>query len=528
MIIGTGMGGATLGYVLAKAGLKVLFCEKGKANPELRGNYPESTPVCTQTPLLAHRESLANAGRWWEEIEDRCSGKTFVPFIGSGAGGSSALYGMALERLFPADFTPDLSYPDAGTTSVPQSWPISYEELVPYYSVAEELYRVRGERDPLRIGDTHQFLPSPPLQEGQQLLFDFLLSRGLHPYRLPLACDHVPDCRCCQAYLCDKGCKNSSARICLEPAIAEHGATLLDECEALHLLASPTRVNGVVCSRHGERFVLRSKLCFLAAGALSTPLILLRSASDCWPEGLANASGLVGRYLMRHFVDLYLLAFPEGPGRGDKAIAFNDFYHSSGTKLGTVQSFGLLPPPAMLTATIESDLRRGRTPWLAGLFRPAEPFARLLLDHLLAGKTILTSIVEDLPWRENRIELSASGGVLHYRIPPYDRERIAAMRLLVRQALKPRPLRLLRQAENNERIAHACGTCRFGNDPRESVLDADNRAHGIENLYVVDASFFPTSGGTNPALTIAANAVRVAERILGRPILRSGGEHVHM
>jgi choline dehydrogenase-like flavoprotein len=231
---------------------------------------------------------------------------------------------------------------------------------------------------------------------------------------------------------------------------------------------------------------------------------------------------------MRHFVDLYLLAFPEGPGRGDKAIAFNDFYHSSGTKLGTVQSFGLLPPPAMLTATIESDLRRGRTPWLAGLFRPAEPFARLLLDHLLAGKTILTSIVEDLPWRENRIELSASGGVLHYRIPPYDRERIAAMRLLVRQALKPRPLRLLRQAENNERIAHACGTCRFGNDPRESVLDADNRAHGIENLYVVDASFFPTSGGTNPALTIAANAVRVAERILGRPILRSGGEHVHM
>jgi choline dehydrogenase-like flavoprotein len=130
---------------------------------------------------------------------------------------------------------------------------------------------------------------------------------------------------------------------------------------------------------------------------------------------------------------------------------------------------------------------------------------------------VLATIAEDLPYRDNRVfdQVGTGDAVLHYRISDYDRLRIAALRNRMRAALAPLPFRVIRQAENNERLAHACGTCRFGDDPRSSVLDRDNRAHGVANLFVLDASFFPSSGGTNPALTIAANALRVARHLAG-------------
>jgi choline dehydrogenase-like flavoprotein len=250
---------------------------------------------------------------------------------------------------------------------------------------------------------------------------------------------------------------------------------------------------------------------------------LLNSTSSLWPNGLANDSGLVGRNLMRHFTDLYAVFLPGTDTSFDnrrKEIAFNDFYHVQGMKLGSVQSFGRLPPSSILADSLHDDLRESWAAWLSPMFTLVKPVIGGILRRLVDRTFVLASVVEDLPYTDNRVDLvcgpDRQGGVrlaINYQIRPYDASRIRALRLRMKQALKPFRYRLIKQAENNQRIAHACGTCRFGVDPRESVLNRENRAHDIANLFVVDSSFCPSSAGTNPALTIAANALRVAATI---------------
>lgn len=527
IIIGTGMGGATLGYALARAGQRVLFCEKGSdpldGGAALLGSYPETLFPHPAAPQPEHRALLARGGRYQEQIRDQSAARpiTFIPFIGTGTGGSTALYGMALERFFPADFAPKRNFPDALGTSLPAAWPITYAQLAPYYNAAETLFRVRGTVDPLRAdGARDHFMAPPALTPAAGELFDFFQRRQLHPYRLPMACEFVPGCACCQGYLCDKNCKNDAGRICLQPALAEHGATLLANCEVLRLEADAARVTGVVCRRGDAEFTLRATTVVLAAGALESPAILLRSASEKWPDGLANRSGMVGKNLMRHHVDLYLVE-PKLRGEFDnrqKEFAFNDFYEANGQKLGSVQSFGRLPPAPVLAASMADDLRQGAMPWTAPLFKLAKPVVAPVLDKLVNRRLILATTLEDLPYADNRVELAATGAaaplMLQYRVRPHDSARISAFRAVMKGVLKSYSFSLIKQADNNQRIAHVCGTCRFGDDPADSVLDANNRAHGLANLYVVDASFFPSSGGTNPSLTIAANALRVADHLI--------------
>lgn len=528
LVVGTGMGGATLGYALARADMKVLFCEKGRshlARPDaLSGEYAETFFPAGGAPTRAHADTLLRAGRFADEMEDvsRARPTVFIPFIGCGTGGSTALYGMALERLFPANFTPRAMHPGAEGSSVPEAWPISYEDLAPYYDAAEELYRVRGERDPLRGAPSGPaLLPPSDVTAPAKALSDFLAGKGLHPYRLPIACDAAAGCQSCQGYLCPKPCKNDSARICLEPAVSRHGAVLLDECEVVKLRASKRGVQLAECVRRGQPLTLRARLFVLAAGALNTPLLLLRSAGPDWPHGLANESGLVGRNLMRHLVDLYLIA-PEGRRRSVenrfKEIAFNDFYQSQGRKLGSVQSFGRLPPAAVMYDALVKDIADAGYRWLTPLLGLARPVLDRVLGDLADRRLALASTLEDLPYEDNRVALPVAAGrapSIRYRIRPYERERVRVMRELMRNTLHPYRFSLVKQAEHNQRLAHACGTCRFGSDPTRSVLDPRCRAHGLENLYVVDSSFFPSSGGTNPSLTIAANALRVAKGLTG-------------
>ena len=526
IVVGTGMGGATIGHALAKAGKRVLFCEKGKSSWQgstMKGQYPEASFERPSAPQPHHRPVLADAGRDWKEIEDmsHVRHKSYIPFIGAGTGGSSALYGMALERFFPMDFTPRATHLAAIDADLPESWPIAYADLIPFYEAAETLYRVRGESDALRGAEFRPaYLPPPPLTQSANRLRGYLQDQGCHPYRLPQACEFKPECACCQGYLCPNDCKNDSGRICLEPALKQHGAQLLDECEVLRLESDATRVNGVVCRYRGETLTLRGSVVILAAGALYTPGILLASKSAEWPDGLANRSGLVGKNLMRHFVDLYVLrsGLKQGLDPRWKEIGFNDYYAGE-AKLGSVQSFGALPPAPTLVTALQHELRQGPIPLAGSLFTLARPLVQAFLHRLLSSGPIMASIVEDLPYRDNRVEIDPVSGRLnlHYTVHAHDQERIAQMRTRLRQLFKPfRPM-LLPQAENSERLAHVCGTCRFGTDPATSVLDPNNRAHGVENLYVVDASFFPTSGGINPALTVAANALRVASHIAWGP-----------
>lgn len=538
IVIGTGIGGATLGYALAKAGKSVLFCEKGESyldsTNSLLGGYAETFFDHPASPQPHHQLLLSRAGRYYQTIDDisRPRQQSYIPFIGTGTGGSSALYGMALERFFPSDFEPGRHHPNAQDSTLPREWPISYQTLAPYYTAAERLYRVHGGADPLRNESAPEhFLNPPPLTAGSQALFDYLTKQGLHPYRLPLACEHVSGCECCQGYLCARNCKNDSARICLEPAIKQYGAQLLSECNVTSLDATRHQVTTVVCTWRGKTIRLHAKTVILAAGALQTPALLQRSCSDLWPHGLANDSGLVGANLMRHHIDLYLLT-PTSRQLLDnrqKEIAFNDLYQTNGRKLGSVQSFGRLPPPDILAESMQQDIRDGKQPWAAHAFSLVKPLMKPILNKLVSRSMVLATIMEDLPYADNRIEAPSQQAetgrlTLHYRVRPYEQERTRLFRDTMMTLLRPYRPKLIAQADNNQRIAHVCGTCRFGTDPKLSVLDADNRAHGIDNLYIVDSSFFPSSGGTNPSLTIAANALRVADHIVRKSIASSDAQ----
>ncbi len=517
VIVGSGMGGATVGYALAQKGRSVLFLERGKnllANDRLAGAYAEMIALEKDTPLS---EILPETGRWTSPLHDRSGRreKTFIPFIGMGSGGSSSLYGAALERFFPEDFEPGKHHNSKNASTLPPTWPISYEEMRPWYVAAERLYQVYGTTDPLRAGHLDPLADYPPLDTANQMIATHLKSKGLHPYRVPGACLEKENCRDCQGFLCATSGKRDSASVCLAPALAEHNAALVDECEVIGVEAGQQTIHRLACIKQGKEIKIDGDLFIFAAGALHTPALMLRSISRQWPKGLANGSGMVGRNLMRHAIDLYLVKLPRPVQRYRKQLAFNDFYLTGKGKLGSVQSFGTLPPLPMLLDGLHKDISHA-VPLLSSFFPIMKPFLKPIIQRMTSGKAVFAGILEDLPYADNRIEPHQDKLEIYYRLSQYDQQRLRLFRRHIQAAFAPWKIKRLNQAENNERIAHVCGTCRFGDDPDSSVLDRWNKAHELDNLYITDASFFPSSGGINPALTIAANALRVADHIINR------------
>lgn len=526
IVIGAGMGGGMLGHRLARAGRRVLFVEKGRSTlpgvpGTIRSAMPEMAEPRATRSKKTYYDTLARGGRSTDEITD-ISGRfaqRFVPFIGSGTGGSSALYGMVCERFFADDFTPRQHFAHPGESTVPEAWPISYEQLAPWYSEAERLLGVRGHRDPLRPELTDADLPpGPPFSVDNQPLVNYLTGRGLHPYRLPMACDYTDECPTCQAYLCPRSCKNDGARSGVLPAVTEYGASLLAECRVVRLEADRTRVQRVICQRRSDMLALKAKVVVLAAGALATPLLLLNSRDGDWERGLANGSDMVGRNLMRHLMD-WIEVWPERGSKitaENKEIGFNDFYFIEGQKYGTVQSAGSMASLAPL------DMMMNQPRWASKVLRLTSAAIRPIYDLLLNGGLILVAMMEDLPYPDNRVLPSDQPSFdgrqrlrLQYRFHTSEIERRKVFLRQINEVLQPFRTLTLRHGENNQTLGHVCGTCRFGTDPATSVLNPQNRAHEVDNLYVVDASFFPSSTGLNPSLTVAANALRVAEHIDG-------------
>jgi choline dehydrogenase-like flavoprotein len=524
IVIGTGMGGGTIGYELARLGRRVIYIEKGYSNvltaDAIKGIYPEQSFNITKLADREHNEYLARGGRNVDWCADTTRGrpKVFRPLVGSGTGGSSAIYGMVTERFFREDFTPRANFSNADGSTIPESWPITYDEMVPWYQKAEELYRVRGTADPLRPKDDIASLRPPrPMTPANAEITDFLHERGLHPYNLHVACEYKDRCRSCVNFICPAGCKNYSGNICVEPAIRDYGATLLDQTAVVRLEATRTALTGVVAVRHGKTLRFRGKMVILAASALMTPVLLLNSSSPEWPRGLANDHDIVGRNLMRHFIDLYIFRArsPEPVGGQIKEISVNDLYHADGQKMGTLQSMGLVPPYDFFM----NANRKGR-PVLGALRGPSvKRWKTLVQDRLV----VLGSIMEDLPYPGNRI-LPGPGSMgmqgpfleLQYTMAKADQNRHKEFTRRLKSTLtryrqsSVYPIHLS-GAKMNYYLGHQCGTCRFGDSPKTSVLDPYNRAWGLDNLYIVDTSMLPSSGGINPSLTIAANALRVAQ-----------------
>lgn len=502
IVIGSGMGGGTAGLSLAQQGLKVLFCEKGEGfdrQGTLTETYPEE--LFADTPDTAAKEQiLRNSGRYSRTITTNLGPfnrpTAFYPQIGEGVGGSSALYGMVLQRFQSSD--------------MPQtSWPFPAQDLERYYAQAEAIYDV--ERDGAG---------TLPLSSSNKEILDYFIQQGLHAERLPLAGGQQPRCLSCQSVLCHRSCKKHAGNMAVERACHDHGAALLTRCSINRIVADGNHINQLLATTaDGQSLSIKGRVIILAAGALHSPALLLASADENNPNGLGNRYDQVGRNLMRHYTDIFAIrphALPEDSVM-QKQIGITDFYQEDGITKASLQSFGPLITPKGAIPELADSAKS----WGGEVAHKAvmlmSPLLSNLIANLFSNKLLLATIIQDTPQADNRVSLSSGSGkpALHvqYTISASDKQLISRVRQSAMRLLRPYKPRPLLQAENNRRLAHVCGTCRMGHNPATSVVDASNKVHGFDNLFVVDASFFPTSGTINPSLTIAANALRVSERI---------------
>lgn len=507
IVIGTGAGGGTLAHRLAKTGKRILLLERGGFLPREKDNW-DSTAVFIDSKYRA------------KEIWHGKDGRPFQPGIHYWVGGNTKVYGAALLRFRKEDFG-EIKHHDG----ISPAWPLGYEDFEPYYCQAEHLYQVHGQHgvDPSEPPASQPYRYPPVAHEPRiQQLHNDLERRGYHPFPLPLGIllneeNGKPrfDSRCvrCDAYdgyPCLVNGKADAQVICVEPALRNPNVTLLTNAyvRRLETDASGRAVTAVHADRDGIPERYRADIIVVACGAINSAALLLRSANDKHPRGLANSSDIVGRHYMRHNNSAFLAISREpNPTTFQKTLALNDFYFGADDwdyPLGHIQMLG----------KSHGEMLKGEVPeWV--FWKPDMPFdvmARHSLDFWLTS--------EDLPNPENRITLDSEGGiVLHLTESNLQgHRRLVAKLTKILRAMDCHPHLLPRSLYLGKNIpiggtAHQCGTIRFGRDPRTSVLDTYCKAHDLDNLYVVDASFFVSAAAVNPSLTIIANALRVGDHL---------------
>ncbi len=417
IIVGSGAGGGTLAHALAPSGRRILLLERGDFLTRETDNWNPG-PVFVDGKYISEET-------WYD-----ADGQPFQPQVHYFIGGATKLYGAALYRLRPADFG-EIKHADG----VSPAWPLSYNDFEPWYTKAEWLYQVRG----------------------------VLLDEADRP---------VSECvRCawCDGYPCLVHAKADADIIAVRPLLARPNVHLLVNAQVERLETDPAGrvVTGVEVTRGGEREVYSGDIVVISAGAANSARILLRSASDRHPQGLANGSGQVGRNYMFHNSKA-VLALGKEPNDTvfQKTLGLNDFYLAGNGRdwpLGNIQMLGKSNAMAF----------KGEGPKLTRLA------PRWSLDEIARHGVDFWLTTEDVPQPGNRVTVDREGNVhLAYR-PTNDEEAT-------------------------------------GLYPATSVLDVNCKAHELDNLYVVDTSFFPSIGAVNPALTAMANAIRVGEHLLSR------------
>jgi len=358
-------------------------------------------------------------------------------------------------------------------------------------------------------------VPPPALSQRDEHFFESFQSIGMKPYRVHVGIAYRPGCTECIGLPCRTDCKAGGASKGLCPALRDHGAKIVLNCEVERLEATDGRVTAVAARTADGMIKVRGRVVVLAAGALSTPLLLRKSTSPQWPDGLGNRNDLVGRCLMFHASDLIAL-WPRknlssvGPR---KTLSSRAFYAVKGHKFGSFQSLGLPVSHGAIFDFLMSRIERSsvRVP----LARHATRAVSLIAARYFKRACVFATIIEDFPYHSNRVVLDPSrpsGFYIEYVKSRELSDRIAKMRTMLKSALAVHKPWIL-TGDDNLNMGHPSGTCRFGDDPTTSVLNPNNKVWGVENLYVADASFFPSSSGANPALTVAANALRVADSI---------------
>ncbi len=512
IIIGSGPGGGSVAHRLASTGKRILLLERGDYLPRSRANWDSRTVFV---------DGAYQATETWYGSD----GRAFHPGLHYFVGGNSKVYGAALFRLRERDFG-EIRHADG----MSPAWPLGYEVFEPYYAQAEALFHVHGQRgeDPNEPPSSGPYpFPAVSHEPRIQQLSETLTNAGLHPFHLPLGillderdgrATPTSVCIRCDAFdgfPCLLNGKADAQVMCVDPTLAAHpNVTLLTNAYASRLEtdASGRSVTAVQVTRNGEQERYSADIVVSACGALSSALLLLRSANDRHPNGLANGSDQVGRNYMRHNQSV-LMAVLREPNRTvfQKTLAVSDYYFGSPDwefPMGLIQ----------MCATSHGEQIRGEAVpgWLDWL--PEMPFEKLAehsMDFWLSS--------EDLPRPENRIWIERDGRV---RLDIAEGNMEAHRRLKAKLELLLLPIgafpKLIERSLYLGKdipiggTAHQSGTARFGADPASSVLDLNCKAHELDNLYVTDASFFVSIGAVNPTLTIIANALRVADHIRTR------------
>ncbi|MBE7446467.1 MAG: GMC family oxidoreductase [Planctomycetia bacterium] len=501
IIIGSGAGGGTLAHALALSGKKILILERGSYLPREKSNW--------DTIEVFHKDRYHTDEIWYDK-----EGKALRPGIGYWVGGNTKIYGAALFRFRKNDFEKIIH-----KGGISPEWPLRYKDFEPYYTQAEKLYKVHGRKglDPTEPARKEDF-PFPPVSHEPRIqeIHDALLKQGYHPFYLPLGIQLEESnrinsrcirCDTCDGFPCLVNAKADSDIICIRSALRHPNTTLITNAHVERLQTSPDGkiVTAVQTKIHGALEVFSANIVVVSCGAINSAVLLLQSANDKHPHGLANSSGLVGRHFMKHnnaamiglTKKLNLTVF-------QKTMAINDFYWGEKDydyPMGHIQLLGKANKDML-----SMDAPR-ITPSLA-----LEEMAMRSVDWWLTG--------EDLPDPDNRVVVKNDKIYLEYtdnNTESFDRllKRWTGVLKSIDCGDKIVPCSFyFRKKIPLQGVAHQCGTCRFGNDPKTSVLDTNCRTHDVYNLYVVDGSFFPSSSAVNPSLTIIANALRVGDHLL--------------
>ena len=484
LIVGSGMGGATSAAGLAPTGARILILERGL---RLRDSAD-----ARDVRAIFQRGVFRPDETWLDG-----AGQPFNPGNYYYVGGNSKLYGAVLFRFRARDFEP-VAYRDGATPG----WPFSYEELEPWYGLAEKLYNVRGAIgfDPTEPAHSAPY-PFGPVPDEPAIgkVRERLKRVGLHPSPLPLGVDldkWLKRAKTPWDAFPDTGTGKMDAETCgLDKALAYDNVELRENARVERLLMGPDgkRTSGVEASIAGERKTISAGIVILAAGAVNSAVLLLASGEN----GVANRSGTVGRHFMNHNCSAVLAIDPRTINDSvyQKTLGINDFYLDDGhggPPLGNIQLLGRVTAPIL-----KSSIPRAPE-WALNLM------SRRSVDWY--------AMSEDLPNPESRVTVEGGQIRLDWRRSNWSAHEglVKAFKERLRAAGYPI---VLTKPFDRRTPSHQCGTVRIGSNPATSPLDPYCRAWDHPNLLVVDASFLPTSAAVNPSLTIAAQALRVADHI---------------
>jgi len=488
VVIGSGVGGGTMARALSETSARILILERGDFVPQEEENW---------SPEAVWKHARYQTTERWLDAR----GREFPPYAHYNVGGNSKFWGSVLYRLRREDFH-ELRHMDG----ISPAWPIDYETLEPYYDRAECLYGVRGQHGVDPTEPTRRPYPFPPVPHSPRMtaIVERLRAEGLHPSPLPLGLlDGCVLCNTCNSFACKLHAKSEADVCCVRPALERETVTLWTNARAMRLVTNRAgdAVDAVEVERNGERVRVEASLVVSSCGAVNSAALLLQSASPAHPVGLANSSGLVGRRYMAHLATMMqgFHPFEVNDTVFQKTVAINDYYlrgPDTDYPLGQIQSQGRTH--AVMAQTV--------VPWIP--LRPYEWWVARGVDWLVMS--------EDLPDPDNRVTVEPDGR-LRLRYQPNNLTAHARLVKEMKRILRRLGFWSVVTHSHGERnTTHQCGTLVFGTDPRASVLDTFCRTHDVSNLFVVDASFFPSSAAVNPALTIAAQALRVADHIKER------------